>query len=450
MMKMKKILFILPLLALAFVSCNSEEEPIFENSAAERLDISRNAAIEKLIKDGGLWAMEYFANADEPGYVMLFRFDKNGSVEVSANHKWINGEFRQERSLWTINSDNGTVLSFNSYNTLFHIFSDPANITGPNAPVNPDTDKDIDETGKGHEGDYEFMVMADSDEDMIRLLGKKRAYNIYMYRLPSDTNEQEYLEKIRLNETKFFSESFPQLIIRDKETGEEFIATSKDGKMSVYPKDGDWVSQTKEKCYITTDKGIRFIEPFEVLHADGTELYFESFDFTDDGSLENEKYSFHLPIDNYESLFFDRSFTWDMVIGEDSCQEFNSSYDAFKTAYDKYFRSRGSRLNGMSFVFDNQNAKDVMTLIKTGSTGDMSFTRNSEIDENGLLHLNISLTDVSNNAALVLSNVSGAKEFVDMLNSHLYKVSYLSALAPNVVILTDASDPSFHFNMQLR
>ena len=102
---MKKSLIFLPVVALALTACNNTEDLVFEGSAAERLEQSKADAKSALTADGGLWSMEYFANSDEPGYVMLFRFSDNGSVEISGDHKWIGGKFTQETSLWDVVSD---------------------------------------------------------------------------------------------------------------------------------------------------------------------------------------------------------------------------------------------------------------------------------------------------------------------------------------------------------
>lgn len=448
---MKKSLFILPLIALAFSSCDNTEDLVFEGSAAERLEQGRKDAKQKLTADGGLWAMEYFSNEDEPGYVMLFRFDKNGSVEISANHKWIDNKFKQERSLWDVISDNGTVLTFNTYNSIFHIFSDPADITGPNQPTNPDRgDEPIDETGFGHEGDYEFQVMTSEDPNVIRLLGKKYGFNVYMHKLPEDTDEAAYLAAVKANETAAFSPYFPELIITDKESGAEYVATSKDGKMSVYPKAGDAITQVRSHNYIVTADGIRFSSPFSVLTAEGDEIEMYEFSFTESGGLGNDRYSFRLPIDNYEELFFDRSLKWEMVMGDDSCEAFNDAYNAFKTSYDKYFKSKGSKLQGIRFAYDLQSDNDRLILLKSGSTGEMSYVRNPEIDANGGYHFNISLTDATSNGLLVITKVANSTEFINLLNQNSYKVSYRSELAPDVVTLTSIENPTFYFNMQIK
>ncbi len=169
---MKKSIYLAAVAALALSSCSSDDDRIFDQSAADRLEQYKQEYAEVLTADGGLWSMEYFSNAEEPGYVFVMKFDKNGSVEISANHKWIGGEYKKETSLWKMIADNGPVLSFNSYNKLFHIFSDPANITGPYASEGESGD--INETGYGHEGDYEFQFMEVSEDGQtVRLLGKK-------------------------------------------------------------------------------------------------------------------------------------------------------------------------------------------------------------------------------------------------------------------------------------
>ena len=184
---MNKSIYIAAFAALALTACSNDSDSIFDQSAAERLEQYKKDYTEVLTADGGLWTMEYFSNPEEPGYVFVMKFDKNGSVVISANHKWIGGKFRQETSLWKMIADNGPVLSFNSYNKLFHIFSDPANIEGPDAPTGEEGD--INETGYGHEGDYEFQFMEVLDNGQtVRLLGKKRLYDNYIHRLDPSTD----------------------------------------------------------------------------------------------------------------------------------------------------------------------------------------------------------------------------------------------------------------------
>ncbi|MCM1490903.1 MAG: DUF4302 domain-containing protein [Muribaculum sp.] len=282
---MKKLLYFAAVVALSLTACSSDDNNIFDQSAAERLEQYKKDYADVLTADGGLWSMEYFSNPEEQGYVMTVRFSKDGSVEISANHKWIGGTFQQETSLWKMIADNGPVLSFSSYNKLFHIFADPADITGADQPQGDNGP--IDETGFGHEGDYEFQVMdVSEDGKTVRLLGKKRMYNIYLRHLDTNTNEEEYLNSVKAT-TNFIVPYFGyfNLIAAD---GEGFIVKNLNTFIpSVYPKDGDEVSQSRSGNVIFTLDGFRFMEPLEVPRADESldDLVLESFSFQEDGSL---------------------------------------------------------------------------------------------------------------------------------------------------------------------
>ena len=87
---MKKIFYFTLALALAagVSSCKNEEDDIFDDTAANRLEQYKKDYANVFTDKGGKWALEYFANTEEPGYVFVVTFDKNGSVEVAGNNKW--------------------------------------------------------------------------------------------------------------------------------------------------------------------------------------------------------------------------------------------------------------------------------------------------------------------------------------------------------------------------
>lgn len=329
MTKMNKSIYLAAFAALALTACSNDGSDIFDQSAAERLEQYKKDYTEVLTSDGGLWSMEYFANGDEKGYVFVVKFDTNGSVTFSANHNWIGNEFKQETSLWTMIADNGPVLSFNSYNTLFHIFSDPANIVGQGAPVGDDGETDIDETGFGHEGDYEFQVMEVSDDkSTVRLMGKKRMYSIFLHRLDAATDIKNYLEKT-LTMDDFISPYFDHLNLTTAE-GERFIIKGLDsGIASVYPFFGDEISQTRSGNVIFTVDGFRFMKPLEVPYADESidPLTIETFSFKEDGSLISSDGNLIVgpyPIDVFLNETFD--YTWNVDI--ESCSGSFETYMA--------------------------------------------------------------------------------------------------------------------------
>ena len=112
-------------------SCVGEQEDIFDESSALRLEHAVSNYNDLLCSATNGWVMQYFARSSECGYPMLVKFSKSGAVEIAAKNKYSsNNVYAQESSLFEIISDNGPVLTFNSYNNLLHIFSTPEDIPG--------------------------------------------------------------------------------------------------------------------------------------------------------------------------------------------------------------------------------------------------------------------------------------------------------------------------------
>ncbi|MDE6262144.1 MAG: DUF4302 domain-containing protein, partial [Muribaculaceae bacterium] len=286
---MKKIYFpLIAAAALSFSACNNDDSGLFDTSAAERLEESRTEYEQLLTADGGLWALEYFTNDEEPGYVLTMQFGNNGAVEISADHKWIGSKFQQETSLWDVISDNGTVLTFNTYNTLFHVFSTPENIVGSDAPKN-EFGEDINELGYGHEGDYEFLLMSHDQEGNIRLVGKKHGKEAWLRKLDASVDPQEYLNEIKAKRN-IFSSKFPDFILTEPSGATYTVNNLGAGIPSIFPSDfngveADPVTQTVTAHGVLTAKGFRFREPLEIKRADDSTFEIEEILWQEDGSL---------------------------------------------------------------------------------------------------------------------------------------------------------------------
>lgn len=452
---MKKLLYIFPLIAMAFASCNNQEDLIFSESAADRLNSSRVEAEEKLTADGGLWAMEYFANDEEAGYVMLFRFDKDGSVEVSANHKWIDNQFKQERSLWKICSDNGTVLSFNSYNSIFHIFSDPADITGPNQPINPDTDKAIDETGYGHAGDYEFMIMKDENHDAIRMLGKKTDYNIYMYRLPSDTNEKEYLEAID-KKVSIFNSKFKTFILTDPNGNEYEVTDMLKGIPSQYPRsiydangnmlvEADPVTQTTSMHGIFTDKGFRFSSTYTVKAADDTEWDMPELFWAEDGTLVNNELGYRLAAPTAIENLRNSKFSWTL----DLTSMTGKVLEAYNKANEAVVAELGTKnkLGNITLNWDNDNNRVLSATLVT-RIGTKICRDYFKINERKGENISMALFDANANGAKYNEQIPAYKALKEMLCSN-YVLTVNNPMKPDKIHFSLVSDPQSGFDLTL-
>lgn len=426
---MKKSIYLAAFAALALTACSNDNDEVFDQSAAERLEQYKKDYAEVLTADGGLWSMEYFSNADEPGYVFVVKFDSNGSVQFSANHIWIGGEFKQETSLWKMIADNGPVLSFNSYNNLFHIFSDPANITGPNAPTGEAGD--IDETGYGHEGDYEFQVMEVSeDRQTIRLLGKKRLYDIYLRRLDPSTDVQDYLDrssKIGDFVSPYFG--YLNMIAAD---GEEFVLTGLEtGVASAYPKLGDAVTQIRTGNGIFTIDGFRFMSPLEVPRAEGAEeLTVQSFEFQPDGTLlspAGDRIVGPYAVDVFLSETL--SYTWD--IDMESCEgsiatKIQTLADGIKEAYPT--RS----LESVSFgheVYDGSLTPYISVKL-SGAKAALFYLSYSETSEDGI---RFNVIGSNSQAATFEKKTKALADFADSVSGIVYQVSSSDIMSPEVL-----------------
>ena len=159
-----KYLVIIGLLAATFAACSRDEESLFEKPAAIRAQEAIENAFDVLTAPANGWEMAYFPNleASAKGYNMVLKFNKNGNVSVTAKNltTTANKIMTDTASTWAVKSDYGPILTFDTYNDVFHAFSDPQN------------------DGAGLLGDYEFLILKATLE-LVLLKGKKHsAYTV--------------------------------------------------------------------------------------------------------------------------------------------------------------------------------------------------------------------------------------------------------------------------------
>lgn len=159
-----KYLVIIGLLAATFAACSRDEESLFEKPAAIRAQEAIDNAFNVLTSAENGWEMAYFPNleASAKGYNMVLKFKKNGNVSVTAKNATTTGNkiLTDTASTWAVKSDYGPILTFDTYNDVFHAFSDPKG------------------DGAGLLGDYEFLILKATPE-LVLLKGKKHsAYTV--------------------------------------------------------------------------------------------------------------------------------------------------------------------------------------------------------------------------------------------------------------------------------
>lgn len=446
---MKKLyISLLALGAIAFAGCSDEDSGIFDSSAAERLEQSRTEYKDLLTADGGLWSLEYFTNEEEPGYVLLMKFGDNGAVEVSADHKWIGGDFQQETSLWDVISDNGTVLTFNTYNTLFHVFSTPENIVGPDAPTNEETGEDINELGYGHEGDYEFLLMSHDKEGNVKLVGKKHGMTAWLRKLSADTDPEQFLAEIKAKRA-VFSSKFPDFVLTEPSGAMYTVNNLGSGIPSIFPRDfdgveADPVTQTVSAHGILTAKGFRFREPLEVKRADDSTFLLEELTWQEDGSLGCDVAVITAPAPGFN--LNSARLTW--KLDKDSMSQILlAAHDAASNAL---MASVGKNfdLRDVTYGFNSNNGKPTMSItIKVGSRLCREFLEVT-LSEDGK-EVNFSAINANKASAELDESVPEYAAFKKMITGE-YTLANASAMDPTVIFFTSKTNPQISFSVKVQ
>ena len=235
-MKNKIFLYITTIsLVLTMTACSSEEENIFDQSAAERLNSVSATYSGRLTNSKGGWVMEYYPyiDNDDPvtgvGYLIMNRYNSNGSVYTMMKNKATNNTKWDDTSAWEIITDMGPVLTYNTWNKCYGRFTDPVDI-------DMTTGRSDDESGKGFQGDYEF-VMVDVPEggDHIMLKGKKRGIYQRLTRLPEGTDFEAYLDDIDAFKSKIFISGAKWEIFMNDHSKRYRINNISKGLPTIYP-----------------------------------------------------------------------------------------------------------------------------------------------------------------------------------------------------------------------
>ena len=120
---------------------------------------------------------------------MLIKFDASGGHHCFKKYIDENAAYEQDSSLYEVIADNGPVLTFNTFNQVLHVFSNPEH------PEILDPHEEGYLIGYGWRGDYEFIIKK-AVEDTVWLKGKKYGAEITMTKLAPEIQWQTYLDEL--------------------------------------------------------------------------------------------------------------------------------------------------------------------------------------------------------------------------------------------------------------
>lgn len=429
---MKKSFAIILSVALVagFSSCSREEDDIFAESPAHRLNHSIEEYTAFLSGADNGWIMEYMAKPDEAAYPILMKFTAGGSVTMAAkNPVSSNNVYKEQSSLYEIITDNGPVLTFNTYNELLHAFSTPED--------DPDTDGN--EAGLGHEGDYEFVVY-EADKDHFVLRGKKYGYTINMTKVPADLAWEDYFKKIEEIRNTYFSSKIKTVYL-NTDKGNYTISGMGAGLFNFVPEGGDPISQTITHPYtVRLDGSVYLNVPFTGEKGD---LKLVHFGVAEDGTLycTDEGQKAAMTCGTPAFIFTDKDYKWrlDKNVLE---EEWKRAYDNMSNGLRKYNKNANLQYIELSY---NAGQEKYNLLFKTNR-----YSLNFYVSENvaeQTIKFAYADGDCEQNASVFYKNVKELRDFMALLTSKTFNLSGNSPMAMTVVTL-GADNGNLVFNLQ--
>jgi hypothetical protein len=244
-------------------SCLFEDDDKFDESAALRIEHFNEEVQELLVSAPNGWVMQYFANPDSKGYNLFCRFDESGTVTFASNHEYLRngnaGKYTEATSLYELLKEDGPVLSFNSWNDVFSIFTDPVDPTSG--------EKD----GVGLGGDQNYVILSASTYE-IRLRGERQSGEVRMF--PASKDWQEYLADVAQTGSDIFNSSISNFyVVGGADT--LYASNFSSGLMLVGERIVDPIV-TSVVPFVLTDQGIRLQFETEFNHIKATEFFVSS------------------------------------------------------------------------------------------------------------------------------------------------------------------------------
>ena len=297
----------------------------------------------------------------------------------------------------------------------------------------PSTDTEAtDETGYGHEGDYEFDLMKYSN-DTLYITGKKYGIDMIMTRVAGDVDDEVYINEVVAMADSFFNAKIPQVYI-NLPNGVRWIV--KDGATSIlkmFREGADEISTAEYHNVIITHDGLSFMNPVTL---DG--YLIQNFMRQPDGSLlcrdDNQT---TMTADPLATVFQGTTLTWrlDQTNAGGVFAQYLPQIASELTAYNK------STLVYVQIAYISTESRYSITFnVKKGATRiNPTYYMTMEALSDTQMKFNVA-AEGDRAGELYAEKVPSMRAFVDAMGTGTYNMSANSLLAPVNMKLTQGSD----------
>lgn len=213
-------------IASLFTSCRFEEDDYFDESASLRVEHAIDQVRDNLSSAENGWVMQYFCGtgvAHFEGFNLFAKFDKNGKVTIAGNHRFLRdgnaNKYTEANSLYSLLLEDGPVLAFNTWNDVLTPFVDPvAYYAAPNTLV-----KD----GEGMQGDHNFVVMSNSDNEII-LRGERHSAEVRLVKC--DRSWADYIADTETMKNSFTNASINEYYVINNNNDTLYFSGLRNGR----------------------------------------------------------------------------------------------------------------------------------------------------------------------------------------------------------------------------
>lgn len=430
--------------ASALTACRFEDDDYFDESPALRIQRYNAEVASLLCQPEHGWVMQYFYGDDVMGLNLFCQFFEDGSVRMAGNHQYMGNAYREDTSLWKMTAEDGPILALNTYNDVISYFGDPQN------------------DGEGLGGDYQFLVLRASEDEVI-LRGQR--HNAEVRLIPSPYADwQDYIAACKTTTTDILNARVQTYYLTNRVEDKNMWATGlSSGMLNVGPL-LDYYPYAYN--FVSTPQGIRFQRKMNFRadlnwQIDGEQEFFMNEDSTMLVSADQNvalvpawsKYALARLATNSAVAVTPTGTNETIILPEDAGEKLQALIDDLSAAIQQFYSSQ--KLFGIAFGRSRETGSAsraglVFYMVSGKTYINAAFAATITDDENGDIHIQIDSEDTSNNFATYASKeglLDKFKAVADAFNGK-YSITTEDCFSPSKVHLS--SENGLEFDVRLK